>query len=311
MAIEIELRQMRYFLAVAQERSFTRAAARCHVAQPSLSKQIHEMERTLDARLFERLPRDVRLTAAGRIFEKEVAKALEHSSRAVSLVRALEGETKHVLRIGLSTLCDIPRMGRLLETARKSSSLISVEHTTASTPDLVLALLRGDLDLAVVDLPLTECGISFVQIHFESLIALLPKGHVLASRPIVRLFELKKERIILLSQRIDPGMSIVESALHSSGIEASSIRNTQNVIDLLDEVALHRSIGLMRSSAGRLRRDDVISKPLAGSIQLESAIAWRKENCSPRMVSLRDALIALSQRSSANEHVAVSGCKSS
>ncbi len=289
---------MRYFLAVAQERSFTRAAARCHVAQPSLSKQIHEMERTLDARLFERLPRNVRLTVAGKVFEKEAAKALEHSCRAVSLVRALEAETKHALRIGLSTLCDIPHVDRLLETSRKSSSSISVERVTSNTPDLVLALLRGDLDLAVVDLPLTECGISFAQIHSESLIALLPKGHVLASRPMVRLFELKKERIILLSQRIDPGMSLVENTLHSSGFEASSIRGTQNVIELLDEVALHRQVGLMRSSAGRLRRDDVVSKPLAGSIQLETAIAWRKENCNPRLASFRDALIAFSQRSS-------------
>lgn len=169
-------------------------------------------------------------------------------------------------------------MDRLLATARKSSSSIPAERVTANTPDLVLALLRGDLDLAVVDLPLTECGISFAQIHSESLIALFPKGHVLASRPMVRLFELKKERIIPLSQRIDPGMSLVENTLHSPGFEASSIRDTHNVIDLLDEVAPHRSIGLMRRSAGRLRRDDVVCKSFAGSIQLETAIAWRKEH---------------------------------
>ena len=81
-------------------------------------------------------------------------------------------------------------------------------------------------------------------------------------------------------------------------MEASSFSAVSNLVELLDHVALHRGIGLMRTSASRLRRDDVVCKPLAGSIQLETAIAWRKENHSLRMVSFRDALIAFGRRSS-------------
>ncbi len=125
MPIEIELRQMRYFLAVAEERSFTRAAERCHVAQPSLSRLIHEMERTLGTRLFNRFPRDVRITAAGKVFEKEAVRTLEHSRRAVSLVRALERERDQRLRVGLSVLCDLPRVRSLVEMAQRSAKRIS------------------------------------------------------------------------------------------------------------------------------------------------------------------------------------------
>jgi DNA-binding transcriptional LysR family regulator len=112
---EIELRKMRYFLAIAEERSFTRAAKRCHVAQASLSRQIRDVEISLDTRLFDRLPRDIRLTDAGRVFEKEASKALEHSRRAVSLVHALKREKDQQLRIGLSALCDLPRVRTLVE----------------------------------------------------------------------------------------------------------------------------------------------------------------------------------------------------
>ena len=186
---------MQYFLAIAEERSFTRAAKRCHVAQASLSRQIRSMEIGLEAQLFERLPRDIRLTQAGRIFRNEASKALEHSQRAVSLVRSLKREKDQKLRIGLSTLCDLPRLRTLVETARKAAEHVAVEYVTAYTSELLLALHRGKLDLAVVELPIRSRGIGLFPIQSESLIAVLPQNHPLAQRPMIRLFELKKEQV--------------------------------------------------------------------------------------------------------------------
>jgi DNA-binding transcriptional LysR family regulator len=294
---EIELRQMRYFLAIAEERSFTRAAKRCHVAQSSLSRQIHAMEVRLEARLLDRLPRDIRLTEAGKIFEKEANKALEHSRRAVSLVHALKRETDLKLRIGLSTLCNLPHMRRLVETARRSAGQVAVECMTANTPELLLALHRGKLDLTVVDLPIKSRGIGIHSVLSEPLIAVLPHNHPLAQRPIVRVFELKKEQLSITSRLIDPGSVSIETMLLKAGIGASSLVPAANLVELLDYVALHRNVGLMRSSAGRLRRDAVLYKPLSDSIQLEAAIAWRTENRSSQLLSFRDALIAFGQQS--------------
>jgi DNA-binding transcriptional LysR family regulator len=293
----MELRQIRYFLAIAEERSFTRAAKRCHVAQSSLSRQIRAMEVRLEARLLDRLPRDIRLTDAGKIFEKEANKALEHSRRAVSLVHALKRETDQQLRVGLSTLCNLPHMQRLVETARRSVGQVAVECITADTPKLVLALHRGRLDLAVVDLPIKSRGIGFHSIYSEPLIAVLPQNHPLAQRPMIRLFELKKEQVTITSRQIDPGSVRVETMLQKAGVEATSLITATNLIELLDRVAIHRSIGLMRSSGGRFRRDDVLYKPLADSVQLDTGIAWRTENRSSQLLSFRDALIAFGQRS--------------
>ena len=193
-------------------------------------------------------------------------------------------------------LCDLPSLRALVETAQKSGEQTAVEHVTAYTPELLLALHRGRLDLAVVDLPIRSRGIALFPIQSEPLIAVLPQNHPLAQRPMIRLFELKKEQITILSRQIDPGSVSIETMLLKAGIGASSIVSVANLIELLDHVPVCRSIGLMRSSAGRLRRDDVLYKPLADSVQLEIAIAWRAENRSSQLLSFRDALIAFGHR---------------
>ena len=288
---------MAYFLAIAEERSFTRAAERCRVAQPSLSRQIHEMERTLGTRLFDRQPRDVRITAAGELFAKEAARTLEHGRRAVSLVRALERERAQDLRVGLSTLCDLPRVRGLIEVVKRSGSLGPLESVTANTSELSVALLRGKLDLAVVDLPICDRGLNVLSMYKEPLAVALPQKHPLAQRPMVRLFELRNERIGLISPRTDPGSVAVETMLQQKELR-SPITRTANLIDLLDVVATNQCVGLLRSSARRLRRDGVVYKPLADSIQLETGIAGRKGDHNPRMLSFRDAIIAFAQRPS-------------
>ena|ERR1700691_1667637 len=113
---------------------------------------------------------------------------------------------------------------------------------------------------------------------------------------MVRLFELKKEQLTISARQIDPGSVAAEAMLWKTGIDVSSLVPAANLIELLDHVALHRSTDLMRSSAGRLRRDGVLYKPLADSIHLETAIAWRTENRSSQLLSFRDALIAFGQR---------------
>ncbi|WP_442886317.1 LysR family transcriptional regulator [Edaphobacter sp. HDX4] len=293
MRVEIELRQIQYFLAIAEERSFTRAAQRCHVAQPSLSRQIHEVERVLGAKLFDRLPREARITPAGEIFAKEASRALEHSRRAVAHVRALERQNTQSLRIGLSTVCDLPRVRGLIRVAQRSSSGTSMECVTATSAQLSLALVRGRIDLAFVDLPIPGRGLDVFPIHTEPLVVALPTKHPLSQRPIVRLFELKHQRIGLVSKETDPAATTIETML-----QETPIRWSENLIDLLDGIATDGRIGLLRSSAARLKRDGVIYKPLTDSIVLQTAVAGRKGDHRASVQSFRDALRTFALRTS-------------
>ena len=187
-------------------------------------------------------------------------------------------------------------MRALIETARKSTAEVSVEAVTGHTPELLLSLHRGRFDLAVLDLPIRGRGIQIHPIASEALVAVLPQKHPLAQRPIVRAFELKKQPVVFLSPQVDPGSMLVEDMLRKAGIEDVSFVPVASLIELLDHVALHRSAGLMRSSAGRLHRDDVLYKPLTDSIQLDTAMAWRNENRSSQLLSFRDAMIAFGQQ---------------
>jgi hypothetical protein len=228
------------------------------------------------------------------VFEREASQVIEHSHRAISLVQSLERAKRQQLKLGFSVLCDLPRMQSLLQKAQKATPESSIDCSQANTADLSLALLRGKLDLAMVDLPFGERGLSVMPIHSESLIVALRERHHLRVRPMVRLFELKKDRIVLLSRNVDPGMSLIEGALQQAGF--LSWHAVSGVVELLDHVAVEGGVGLMRSSSGRLRREGVVPKPLGNSIRLETAIACRTEDRNPRMVSIRDAMIAFGQR---------------
>ena len=202
--LEIELRKMRYFLAVAEEKNFTRAAERCRVSQPSLSKQIQNMERLLHVKLFDRHVRHVSISKAGRVFEKEARCAVEHSVRAVALVSALARE-EQVIRCGISALADFPRWHPVIQNAKRYAQGWQVDVETAYTAELLLSVLRGELDAAIVDLPLKAKGLRVLPIESEAMVLVLPISHSLSSHvAALSLADVTQSPLVLLSEKIDP-----------------------------------------------------------------------------------------------------------
>ena len=121
---------MRLVVAVAEERNFTRAATRCHISQPALSKRVREIEAALGTRLFERHTRSVRITQAGHLFAREARRTIEQANRTVSLVRALATQEQRPVVLGMATLPDQLRIHGLIESAAKSKSAPSlITHT--------------------------------------------------------------------------------------------------------------------------------------------------------------------------------------
>ena len=119
MEAKIDLLHMRSFLAIAEERNFSRAALRSHISQSALSKQIKGVETKLETKVFDRQTRQVVLTKAGRVFKREVIQTLDHSHRAVSLVRVIVKAEEEPIRIGISMLTDRSRLHHPLEQAEK------------------------------------------------------------------------------------------------------------------------------------------------------------------------------------------------
>ncbi|MFD4291867.1 LysR family transcriptional regulator [Rhodococcus sp. NPDC058505] len=191
----MELQQMRYVLAVAEERSFTRAAARCHVVQSALSHQIKALERELGVALFARNSRRVETTDAGEAFLAAARACLRSAERAAADAAAAAGQLRGTLTIGLIptvTAVDIPAA---LGEFRRAHPGVRVTVREGASDVFVEAIADGSMDVAVLGLPgaLARTGVGARVLASARHVAVVPVGHPLADRRSVRLADLADE----------------------------------------------------------------------------------------------------------------------
>ena len=201
----MELRHLQYFLVVAEELNFSRAALRLHIAQPSLSQQIRQLERELETELFDRSVRPVRLTNAGRLLHGNASSIVtEAEETAREVRRAGRGEVGR-LRVGYSYggLYDLVlALLRRLRDAWPDTNM--VVHQLAEREQLpALRTRRVDIVLGRVTEPLTSDVVA-MPLRDEKLIAILPAGHPLAAEPHVRLADLSSEPFVMFPRRLEP-----------------------------------------------------------------------------------------------------------
>jgi LysR family hydrogen peroxide-inducible transcriptional activator len=196
----MELQQLRYFVAIAETGSFTRAAERCQVAQPSLSQQIQKLERQLRQRLFDRLGRRVLLTEAGAALLERAAPILAAVDEAERSLRDGLDPGRGRLTVGaIPTVAPYllpPVLTAFLRRYPQVETLLQEDVTQA----LLAALAAGELDLAVVALPVADERLRVEPLCTEALLVTLPRGHRLARRHRVGLDDLRDERFILLNE---------------------------------------------------------------------------------------------------------------
>jgi LysR family hydrogen peroxide-inducible transcriptional activator len=194
----MELHQLRYFCAVADNGSFSRAAEKCHVSQPSLSQQVQKLESELGGRLFDRLGRSVRLTDLGEAFLPRARSVLhELSSAKDELTERLQSEAGPVVVGAIPTVAPYWLAQRLASFSRKFPK---VQLTIAEeiTPVLLQRLRAGSVDLAVLALPIRGHEFDSHALFTERLYAALPKAHKFARRPSVQLADLRRDPFLFL-----------------------------------------------------------------------------------------------------------------
>jgi DNA-binding transcriptional LysR family regulator len=184
----MELRQLRYFVVVADELHFTRAAARLGIAQPPLSKQVRRLEQELGVQLFDRTNRRVGLTAVGRAFLIEAQLALAHADRAVDVANDLRKLQTGRLVIGAQATAEVTVLPRLLPRFRKKFPDVKVLLVSPLTPLEQAAMLKdGQLDVGFVRLPIRDPAVVALPILREPLVAALPSRSPLTRRRYVTL----------------------------------------------------------------------------------------------------------------------------
>jgi DNA-binding transcriptional LysR family regulator len=212
----MELRQLTYFVTVAEELHFGRAAERLHIVQSAVSQQIQRLERELGAELFDRTPRRVRLTAAGERLLPEARTVLAAADRARAAVAPPPG-----LRIGTSTGLGA-HLDRVLAAFARRAPDVPVELVSLPTAERLAQVVGGRLDGAFVRAVEPVPGVRVLPLWPDPLVAALPATHPLAGRPEIGVEELAGLPLTLTEQRNNPALvDLVVGACHRAGFEPS------------------------------------------------------------------------------------------
>jgi len=195
----MEIHQLRYFCAIVRAGSFTRAAEQLGIAQPSLSQQIKRLEKDLGTTLFERLGRSVRLTSSGEGLHQMALGILQQVAEAESRIAALN-EGYDSLRVGVIPTIMPYFIARRIGDFLRRFPRVNPQFREETTSQLIEALQAGEIDLAVVSLPVPKADIVCSQLFREELLLVVPRKHRLRGHPLVNLQDLRNERLLLLRE---------------------------------------------------------------------------------------------------------------
>lgn len=293
----MELRHLRYFIAVAEEGSLlTAAQRRLNTSQPSLSRQIRDLESEVGVQLLERQARGVALTPAGRVFLDHARLALLQVEAATDGARRTAEPQRPVLSMGFLVGLEVTWLPHLLRILREEAPEVEVTLSTQSSPELALALMRGKLDVAFLR-PEKECaGLIFKMLAKEPLIAVLPADHRLASRKKIRPQDLARE-IYVSSARTSPVLQVViQDYAARVGITLKAKYEGENISSAMSLVASTGGISLVPLYAQNMLAPNVVARALEGGTPtVDLALGYSQANTSPllrRLLSRTDELIA-------------------
>jgi LysR family hca operon transcriptional activator len=284
----VDLRVLQYVVAVAEELSFTRAARRLHTAQPSLSRQILELERSIGLELFRRSTRWVELTPAGRRFAAEARRALVHAERAVSVSKQITTLGRATYTIGYCSCIDL----HFLSAIRRMRPFDGIHFAlrNANYSELVSKLLTHEWEAALMLLPVHEAELTTEQLFREPLSAAIPVSHSLANMHEVALMDLRGEPILTTPACYGPAFSeYLLNQLERTGtfVMNHEVAGPHEAVHL---VAENFGIALAQESVLRSAKERVAVCRIKGAMEVETGLVYHEENDSPILQKLLEKL---------------------
>jgi DNA-binding transcriptional LysR family regulator len=283
----VELRHLRYFIAVAEELNFSRAAQRMHMAQPPLSAAIRQLERDLGVDLFLRTTREVKLTEAGHAFLAGARRTLADAERAAEdAKRAAAGELGH-LRMGYSWSTrfeTLPALGRAFRASHPDVELLAQELWNARMPP---AFANGSIDIALSLCPEIAAELELAPIRKERLVALLPETHPHAGEDAIPLSALADEQFIVFPREIAPRlhdafMSVYRRAGFEPRLRTESFHTGWD-LGVLAEIP---AVALAPRTVERGLPEGIVAVALSEPTDaLETCIVWRADDRSPAVAA--------------------------
>ncbi len=278
----MELRHLRYFVAVAETGSFTVAAEqRLHTSQPSLSRQIRDLEDEVRVELFSRSSHGVELTASGKAFLDHARLALAQVDAATEAARRAVQPSKQIFALGFLTGEEITWLPRAMKVLHDELPNIDVTISSGYSPDLADAVARGRLDLGFLR---AESGfdLDYRVVSRERLVVLMPNDHRLTARAAIRPEDFVGETFVMASNKARVLHDVIARYLKQSGVDITPEHGVDNLAMAMSLVASTRGLSLMPEYANNLLPWSVVSRPLEGEAPtIDLVIGYSRSNTSP------------------------------
>jgi LysR family transcriptional regulator, hca operon transcriptional activator len=278
----MELRHLRYFVAVAEEGSLTVAAAkRLHTSQPSLSRQLRDLEEEVGAQLFERGARGVALTASGRAFLEHARLALSHAREAAEVARRAARPQRHPFSVCFLSGQEVDWLPRVTQILRNDLPNIDFRVSSLHSPAVADAVQRGEVDLGFSRLE-RRSGVTYQVIAREPIVAILPSQHPLARSAEIEPKQIEGEVFIGYTEIPHVLRDIVARYFDDHGVQVTPTQYLDNLATGISLVASTGGLTLLPAYAEPLLPRSVVSRPLSGDTPtIELAVGYRQDNPSP------------------------------
>ena len=289
----MDLRQLRYFAAVAETCHFGQAAEQLHVAQPALSFAIRQLESELDVTLFNRTTRQVALTPAGEFLQAQAARLLAGVEDAERGVRRIAAGRTGLLRLGLTGTAAFSHLPRIARILRQELPGLAMEiQADMLTPAQCDQLRGGGLDIGVLRPPAVGDDIELRTIEVEPLVLVVPVDHRLAVEPGVSLADVRSETFVAYSS---PDSAVNEAVLRNcrqAGFVPRREHGAPGTAVLLALVAAGLGVAIAPASVRELPLRGVVFRDLLDGGSVELSLAWRRSERSPVVETVIDVLVS-------------------
>ncbi len=279
----VELRQLRYFVAVAEELHFRRAAARLHISQPPLSQQIRQLEDELGCRLLARTRRRVELTPAGQAFLRDARQLLSELDGAMQTARRIDAGQTGRLRVNFVGSALLSIVPGIVQRFRATAPDVEIELHERPTVEQLRLVGAGVVDVGLVRPPIEELAEVRAEVVLrERSVAVLPAGHELAQLSRVSLQRLASEPLVLFPREQAPGFhDLLMSSMAALGAHPQVVQYAPEMLTIIGLVAAGIGASLAPASVTRLELEGVTYRPVTGAPQSELVAITRADNESP------------------------------
>lgn len=288
----MELRHLRYFITVAEELNFSKAALKLYTAQPSLSQQIKDLEEDVGVKLLHRTKRKVELTEEGAVFLEQARLTLAQADKAVAMVRQVSQAKQQMLRIGFVPVAEMKIFPYVLPNLRVQNPDLKIELLSMNNNDQMKAIKKGELDITFTRHNFNSDEIESQFVLREPLIFILPKDHPLAKYERIPVKALNGiDFIIPAAEQSQNLHDMILNFAKTNGIEFNIVQKADNILFNINSIGMGLGCTILPGYIAPLTMNNTIIRPLDIELPyLDLYVSYRKNSNSPSVDKFMELL---------------------